>query len=155
MDGARNVVVSGDRCLYDNEDVGEDMANPFDDMRLLVERIQKIADDLDLELVNIAFIPEESDDLYPNPRNMVSAFFGIKPEAVKSVADIEKEKLDTTFAGILEGITVEEDKEGNVILGSTSNEEEEDISEEEKRVQRQQQDAQKRLRSWIAGQDAE
>jgi len=132
--------------------------NPFDAIRRITERIKQIADELDLELVNIAFMPEDADEHFPNDRNVVSAFFHIKPEAVKSVMEIEKEQLDEDFESILGGITVEEDEEGNVVLGGVSAEQpeeevEEEVTEEEQKLLDRQAEAQEKLMKWARGQD--
>lgn len=123
--------------------------NPFEAIRKLGARMEQIAKDLDLELVQYALVPDK------DGTNNLSAIFHITPEAVKTAAEIEQDQTDDLFADLIGGLELGTDEEGNIVLEGpdteTEAQEKAEVDEKERaRLEREEQ-AKKNMQKWIKG----
>jgi hypothetical protein len=69
--------------------------NPFDALNKLKKRIEEMGDDHRLETHNVAFYPEDGQDI-------VYVTFEINSETLKTDEDLEAEEFDAIFDSIVE-----------------------------------------------------
>ena len=113
--------------------------NPYDALRRLRDRMQQLAEAIDLDVINVMFHPDE------DGVDRVSVLFEITPEAVKSSAEIEQEAFDEAFEDLAvafegpdsEAIDAERQEEERLKAQTKAKEEE----------------AKAKMREWIKGQD--